>query len=143
MLTYITFTLENGAFALPSGAIQEVLRAKDYAIYTLPKAPEYCIGLINLRGEIIPIVDLYSFFRSTKSLQKNKGNLLVAHTTHGILGFRVDTVNQHKTILESELTAPPIGSIEHDECIRGIVYSSDSPIMILDLEILLKRRLIP
>ena len=132
-MTYITFKLQNEIFAAKVGIVLEVLL--DYTISEVPDAPEYIEGVINYRGEIIPIVD----FRKKLMFPDNeKNNQIVIfdiseQDKNILFGAKVDKVNQ---VFETDeiQNRPEFGSRYNPEYIEGMIKQNDDFIMILDIK---------
>lgn len=90
---FIIFRLGDQDYGLPIAAVDEIARLPDH-IARLPKAPAFVDGVINLRGIVVPIVDLRKRFDIESREQKSKERVLVLAIGGGKTGFMVDSVSE-------------------------------------------------
>ena len=134
---YLTFFLGDETFSLEIGRVREVL---DYTIITsVPRMPDYVQGVINLRGSVVPVVDLrLKFSMPAISVSVNTCIIIVEATVSGevvVLGLLADSVQE---VIELEYgsvqAAPRIGTRLDTGFIRGIGRQDDRFIIILDID---------
>ena len=134
---YLTFFLGDETFSLDIGRVREVL---DYTIVTsVPRMPEYMQGVINLRGSVVPVVDLrLKFGMPQLSVSVNTCIIIVEATVNGdgtVLGLLADSVQE---VIEldrgSVQPAPRIGTRLDTGFIKGIGRQDDQFIIILDID---------
>jgi len=134
---YLTFKLEDEVFALDIGKVREVL---DFTTVTkVPRTPEFMRGVINLRGSVVPVVDLRLKFGMTKTENTvNTCIIIVEVTVDGdttILGALADSVQE---VLDLEpdniVAAPKIGTKLNTEFISGMGKRDDRFVIILDID---------
>jgi len=137
MTQYLTFFLGDETFSLEIGRVREVL---DYTIITsVPRMPEYVQGVINLRGSVVPVVDLrLKFGMPAISVSVNTCIIIVEATVGGddvVLGLLADSVQE---VIELERgaiqPAPRIGTRLDTGYIKGIGRQDDRFIIILDID---------
>ena len=109
-LQFVVFRLGDEEFALPIGAVEEVARAPDQ-VTRVPKTPEFLEGVINLRGEILPVVDQRRRFDMPPVADREARRLLVVRTERHRAGLIVDSV--------SEVLASPADAIEPAPALTG------------------------
>ncbi|MFQ5455657.1 MAG: chemotaxis protein CheW [Nitrospirota bacterium] len=134
---YLTFNLGDELFALDITRVREVLEIT--AITKVPRMPEFMCGVINLRGNVVPVVDLRLKFGMTKIEKTLKSCIIIVEvildgeTT--ILGALTDSV-QEVFELESDNIepAPKIGTRLNTEFITGMGKRDDQFIIILDID---------
>ena len=133
----LTFLLGDESFALEIGRVREVL---DYTIITrVPRMPEYMQGVINLRGSVVPVVDLrLRFGMPPVSVSVNTCIIIVEAAVNGefvVLGLLADSVQE---VIELERgsvqPAPRIGTRLDTGFIRGIGRQEDRFIIMLDID---------
>lgn len=131
----VTFELFEEIFALPILDVREIIRMTD--ITPVPQAPEFVEGVINLRGQIIPIVDLRARFGlESQERDDNTCIIVVEVTSTTVVGLIVDRVHQvdqlpASTILPApSLVAGAIGA----EYIKGISNHDDKMIIHIDMQ---------
>jgi purine-binding chemotaxis protein CheW len=135
--SYLSFKLGDELFASNVSKVLNILELSH--ITKVPKAPEYMIGVINLRGDVLPVVDLRQKFGLPKIEATNNTCILVldiALETESIhVGALVDSVQEVIEFEDSQIQPPPnIGSRYRSSFIHGIVKSNDDFIMLLDMD---------
>ncbi len=134
---YLTFKLDQEIFSIDVSQVREVLDLT--AITKVPRAPEFMRGVINVRGNVVPVVDLRVKFGMLKVESTVNTRIIVMDLAlddeNVVLGAIADSV--HEVLeLASDLIEPPpkIGSRWQTEFIRGIGKRDDQFIMILDVD---------
>ena len=134
---YLTFKLEDEIFAVDVAKVREIL---DYTPATkVPGTPEFMKGVINVRGNVIPIVDMRLKFGLTAT-EKTVDTCIVvteivAEAEKTILGALVDSVQEVFEIEASQIEPPPrIGTRWRTDFIRGIGKRNSELIIILDTD---------
>lgn len=128
----IEFILGNQAFGIHISNISSVIELPE--ITRLPKTPEFLEGIINIRGSIIPIVDLKKRFSLEASLSKKKRKALIINFRSRDVGLIVDEVKGVMTLDAMEIdTSTVAGCMGIElEFIEGIAKLKDRLIVILD-----------
>ncbi|HUX47543.1 MAG TPA: chemotaxis protein CheW, partial [Desulfosporosinus sp.] len=110
----VVFTLGQEEYAMPIEVVREITRLGE--VRSIPQAPSYVLGLINLRGKAIPVIDLHVRFgisdtNVTKDSQVSSGELntfaLITEVHGDYVGFAVDQVREVRT-LENIVPPPPL-----------------------------------
>ncbi len=134
---YLTYKLGDEIYALDISKVREVL---DFTSATkVPRTPDFMRGVINLRGSVVPVVDLRLKF-GMKATEKtvNTCVIITEVTVDGdttILGALADSVQEVIDLLPSDISAPPkIGTKLRTEFIRGMGKRDDKFIIILDID---------
>ena len=133
----VTFTITGksskpGNYAVPIEQVKEI-RTVD-AITKIPRSKSYVKGIMNLRGKIIPIVDVNEKIGVTSTeTDSSKQRILVADVNDTLTGLLVDEVNEVQRLSLSEIEAPPDGSFEDGAYIKGIANIKDRLIVLLDV----------
>jgi purine-binding chemotaxis protein CheW len=134
---FLTFVLEDELFALDIGKVREVL---DFTSATkVPQTPEFMRGVINLRGSVVPVVDLRLKFGKTLAEQTvNTCVIIVEVDVDGekiVMGAMADAVQEVLDLEPDQIEpAPRIGSKLNTDFIRGLGKHGDRFIIILDLD---------
>jgi len=136
---YMTFKLGNELFAIPVTHVREVLELT--AITTVPGAPEYMRGLVNVRGKAIPVVDLRLRFGLPAAADTVNSRIVVMELELDgegvIVGGLADSVQEVIEIEPSQTQPPPtIGMRWRSEFIRGVSRRGDDFLIILDIQAL-------
>ncbi len=129
---YITFYLENEIFGIEMTLIQEIIRVPE--IFYVPKAHSALIGLANLRGIILPIINL----RKVLGIPERKIeelNRIIVINLRGIIGFLVDRVFRIIETEKEEITElSDIQSMAKTEFLKGVIKYENKAIPLLDIE---------
>jgi purine-binding chemotaxis protein CheW len=132
ILQLVTFKLENEEFGVDILKVQEI--NKMMSITRIPNAPPFIEGVINLRGKIIPIVDLRKRLGfKTEGFDKST-RIIVVELDGMVLGFIVDSVSEVLRINESTVeAAPSIVAGVDSEYIEGVGKLDDRLLILLEL----------
>ncbi|MCE1188878.1 MAG: chemotaxis protein CheW [Ignavibacteria bacterium] len=134
---YLTFTLEKELFAVDVAKVREVL---DYTTITkIPRTPEYMRGVINLRGSVVPVIDLRLKFGMEKCEHTIKTCIIVLEISFEdellILGALADSVEEVFELEPSQIEPPPrLGTKFKAEFLHGMGKRDEQFLMILDID---------
>ncbi len=130
----VTFELFGEIFALPILDVREIIRPT--AITPVPQAPAFVEGVINLRGQIIPVVDLRKRFGIAAETATDDTRIIVVDLSgQMVIGLIVDSVREVERIPMDTITPPPAlvaGSVGA-EYIKGISNHEDKMIVHIDM----------
>jgi purine-binding chemotaxis protein CheW len=137
-LQVVGFRIGRETFGLPISIVREIVRVPD--ITAVPNAPDYIEGVINLRGRIIPVVDLRKRF-GEKSFEVNKKNrIVVVELESRLVGLIVNSASEVLRISPSEIDEPHNVFREGElNYITGIGKLNGRLVILLDLNRLLQR----
>jgi len=134
--SYLTFKLHNEHFAVNVNKVLEVLQ--EFKIVEVPDAPEYIKGMINFRGNIIPIINFRQKFQFPKNeSEQNKVIILEIIIDDNPIKFGaiVDKVNDVFEINEQDIKEKPeFGSKYNPEYMEGMINKDDNYFMLLNIE---------
>ena len=134
---YLTFTLDDEVFALNIGKVREVL---DYLTITkVPRMPEFLRGVINLRGNVVPVIDL-RYKLGMGSIQQSVDTCIVIveimiddEMTH--MGALADSVKEVIALEPGQISPPPkLGIKIKNDFIKGMGRQDEKFLMILDID---------
>ncbi len=137
MTQYLTFKLDEEVFALDIGKVREVL---DFTSITkVPRTPEFMRGVINLRGSVVPVVDLRLKFGMPKTEKTVNTCIIIVEVTVDnettILGALADSVQEVLDLEPGHIEpAPKIGTRLNTEFIKGMGKRDNRFIIILDID---------
>ncbi len=109
----VTFTLDNCKFALPLPQVERIVHVVE--ITPLPKAPEAVIGVVNVQGRIIPVVDIRKRFRLPKREMNLNDKIILSQTSKRSVGIMVDSVVNVIEYAKQEVIIP-------EKILSGIGY---------------------
>jgi purine-binding chemotaxis protein CheW len=134
---YLTFKLDDEVFALDIGKVREVL---DFTSITkVPRTPEFMRGVINLRGSVVPVVDLRLKFGMSMTEKTVNTCIIITEVTVDnettVLGALADSVQEVLDLEPGHIEpAPKIGTRLNTEFIRGMGKRDNNFIIILDID---------
>ena len=134
---FLTFKLGDEVFALDIAKVREVL---DFTTVTkVPRTPDFMRGVINLRGSVVPVVDLRFKFGLTKTENSVNTCIIITEVTVDgdttILGALADSVQEVLDLAPADIApAPRIGTKLRTEFIKGMGKRDDRFIIILDVD---------
>ena len=133
ILQLVTFKLENDEFGVDILRVQEINRMMN--ITKIPNAPTFTEGVINLRGKIIPIIDLRKKLGFVSRVYDKSTRIIVVELDGIVLGFVVDSVSEVLRIPRDIIEPPPsiIGNVESD-FIEGVGKLRDRLLILLELK---------
>lgn len=137
-LQIVGFRIGRETFGLPISMVREIVRVP--AVTSVPNAPDYIEGVINLRGRIIPVVDLRKRF-GEKVIEANKKNRIVVVELEGrTIGLIVHSASEVLKIPPSEIEAPHNVFQEGElDFITGVGKLKGRLVILLDLNRVLQR----
>jgi len=134
---YLTFTLGSQEFAVDILKIREIVGMQ--SVRTVPQAPDYVKGVINLRGKVIPVMDLRRRFGMGEVEAGDRTCIIITEIQTGDLrrltGLLVDGVSDVRAIKASQIeAAPSFGSGASARCLQGVAKMDDSIKLLLDID---------
>lgn len=133
LLQLVSFALLDEPFAINVSFVQEIIR---YQVVTdVPHAAEHILGVINLRGQIIPVIDLKVKFGMEKSDPTGSSRIVVVNVIGMVVGMLVDSVAEVIRLSSSEVEPPsPVISSVDSDYLKGVGKQAGKMIMLLDIE---------
>lgn len=133
----VTFTLGEEEFAVDILAVQEIIRMAE--ITKVPNAPEFVEGIINLRGVVIPIMDLRKRFNITQTTVDNQTRIIVVRLGAKTVGLIVDQVSEVLRISSEYIEDAPdiVKSSVNADIIKGVGKLGDRLLTLLEMSALL------
>jgi purine-binding chemotaxis protein CheW len=134
---YLTFKLAEEVFALDVAKVREILEFT--SITKVPQTPEFMRGVINLRGGVVPVIDLRLNFGMTCTEQTVNTCIIVVEVNLDgeviVLGILADSVQEVVEMEPDHIEpAPHIGTKLNTEFIKGMGKINDDFVMILDID---------
>ncbi len=136
LIQLVTFKLGEEEFGVDILKVQEIIRM--LPITKVPNVPDFVEGVINLRGKVIPVIDMRRRFGMAASTHDSETRIKVVSVQGQVVGFVVDAVSEVLRISEATVEDPPavvagIGS----EYMSGVGKLQDRLLILLDLDKLL------
>lgn len=134
---WVTFQLESETYGIDVMQIREVLRSPE--ISPVPGAPSYVLGIINLRGNVVAIIDTRSRFGlPSKEEIDDASRILILEAGDYVVGFLVDSVSEVAELRNEKIeSAPDTGSGEASRFINGLYNRKEGLLILLDASRLL------
>lgn len=135
--SYLSFRLGDEIFAISVAKVLEVLEIQK--ITRVPKTPKYMRGVLNLRGDVLPVIDTRLKFNMETTADTERTVIIVldleSKNKKIVIGAIADSVKEVLEINENEIkTVPEIGSNYDAAFITGMVHHRDDFIMLLDMD---------
>ncbi|MDH5471823.1 MAG: chemotaxis protein CheW [Gammaproteobacteria bacterium] len=132
----VTFQLDAETYGINVMLVQEVLRVTDIA--PVPGAPSYVVGIINLRGNVVTVIDTRMRFGLSPKEMDDSTRIVIIESDKQTVGIIVDSVSEVVDIYSNEIeTAPNVGNDETARYIEGVVSRGDELLILIDLNKLL------
>jgi purine-binding chemotaxis protein CheW len=127
---FLTFAIDRQRFGIRIENIREIIRA--VLVARLPKAPPVVEGLIDVRGTVVPVLDIRSRFGLSAKPVEPADHIVIARTSHRVVGLRVDCALDIRALAASEIedigTVAPAG-----DYVAGVAKLPDGLLLIHDL----------
>lgn len=136
VLQWVTFRLAGETYGINVMQVQEVLRHSEIA--PVPGAPTYVLGIINLRGNVVTVIDTrHRFGLEPGEVTENTRIVIIEADSH-VVGILVDSVAEVVYLRQSEIeTAPNVGNDESAKFIQGVCHKNDELLILIELDKLL------
>ncbi len=133
---FLTFALAEEIYGIPLKTAKEIVGMQE--ITTIPKTKKYIKGVMNLRGKIIPIIDLRLKFDMTEKAYSDRTCIIVIEMTFNsdrrLVGIVVDTVAEVRNIQKNELEEVGCDVQSQDDLLMGLGKLNDKVILLIDIE---------
>jgi len=135
----VVFELGDESYGVDISRVQDINRMQE--ITEIPHAPESVVGVINLRGRVIPVIDLRKRFGLPEAVHTKDTRIVVVHLEGNLIGVIVDAVSQVLRIPADIVEPPsPVLAGVDSRYLRGIAKLDDRLVILLDLDFVLSRR---
>ena len=138
LLQLVSFSIGEEEFGVDILKVQEINRMLD--VTRVPNAPEYVDGVINLRGKVIPIINLRRRFGMQRKERDKNTRIVVVELAAQVVGFEVDAVREVLRISANVTEPPPsLAGSEKADFITAVGKLEDRLLILLDLERVLSK----
>ncbi|MDP4537563.1 chemotaxis protein CheW [Alkalimonas collagenimarina] len=136
VLQWVTFKLQQETYGINVMQVQEVLRYTEIA--PVPGSPDYVMGIINLRGNVVTVIDTRTRFGLEGSEVSDNSRIVIIEADKQVIGILVDSVAEVVYLKASEIdTAPNVGNDESAKFIQGVTNREGELLILVDLNKLL------
>jgi len=128
----VVFTLANETYGIDISAVNEIIRTQD--ITEVPRTPDFVEGVINLRGRIVPVIDLRKRFGLEAVEETQASRIIVVELDGTTVGMIVDSVSEVLRLPKENIEpTPPMVSGVDSAYLRGVGKWNDRLIILLDI----------
>ncbi|XQW85863.1 chemotaxis protein CheW [Thalassotalea piscium] len=132
----VTFKLDNETYGINVMQVQEILRYSEIA--PVPGAPTYVMGIINLRGNVVTVIDTRARFGLDSCEVTDNTRIVIIESEKQVIGILVDSVAEVVYLKTSEIdVAPNVGNEESAKFIQGVSNRDGELLILVDLNKLL------
>ena len=132
VLQWVTYRLGDETYGINVMQVQEVLRHTE--ITPVPGAPEYVIGIINLRGNVVTVIDTRARFGLPEGVITDNTRIVIIEADEHVVGIMVDSVAEVVYLKSSEIdSATNVGTEESTKFIQGVSNRDDELLILVDL----------
>ncbi len=136
VLQWVTFRMDNETYGINVMQVQEVLRVTEIA--PVPGAASYVLGIINLRGNVVTVIDTRKRFGLSQRDLDDATRIVIIEASDQVVGMLVDSVSEVVYLRVSEIeSAPNVGNEENSKFIQGVCNRNDELLILVDLNKLL------
>lgn len=133
ILQWVTFRLDNETYGINVMQVQEVLRYTEIA--PVPGAPSYVLGIINLRGNVVTVIDTRQRFGLDPAPISDNTRIVIIEADKQVVGILVDSVAEVVYLRQSEIeTAPNVGNDESAKFIQGVCNKNGELLILVELD---------
>ncbi|MGR3303332.1 MAG: chemotaxis protein CheW [Candidatus Scalindua sp.] len=130
---FLTFVLGSEVYGIEILRVREIMGLM--GITTVPQTPDYMKGVLNLRGKVIPVIDLRLKFSMPEEEHTKETCIIVAEVNNTSIGIIVDSVSEVLDIKSGEIEeTPSFGQGIDTDFIMGLGKTKDKIIILLDIE---------
>ena len=136
IIQWVTFHLEGEKYGIKVMRVQEVLRMTEIA--PVPGAPHYVLGIINLRGNVVTVIDTRRRFGLPDVDPDDETRIVIVEANNNVVGILVDSVAEVVDLKMSDVeTAPNVGNDESSKYIQGVSSRDEELLILVDVDKLL------
>jgi len=128
---YLVFTLEDQRYALGLEAVERVVRAVE--LTSVPEAPEILVGLINIRGKIVPVLDIRRRFHLPPRDMEIKDRIIVSRTSSKTIAVIADTIEGVAEFAQEEIHEARKILPDMEGYVEGVGKLNDDTVLIYDI----------
>ena len=136
VIQWVTFKLDGETYGINVMQVQEVLRFTEIA--AVPGAPQYVLGIINLRGSVVTVIDTRKRFGLKPCEINDQTRVVIIEAEKQVVGILVDSVAEVVYLRSSEIETPPnVGNDETSKFLQGVCNRGGELLILIDLDKLL------
>lgn len=133
---YLSFEVNKEDYAIGASKVKEIITMSEITL--VPYTPNYVKGIINLRGDIVPVIDVRTRFGMEETDYNDLTCIVVLEFDDYIIGLIVDRVKVVQIIPEEDIVPPPQAKLTYEnQFVRSVCRASDGVKLLLDIDRLL------
>jgi len=133
---WVTFYLDSEKYGINVMSVQEVLRITDIA--PVPGAPHYVLGIINLRGNVVTVIDTRTRFGLSEKESDDATRIVIIESDGQVIGILVDSVAEVVDLRKADIeNTPNVGNDESSKYIQGVSSQGEQLLILVDVDKLL------
>lgn len=130
---YVIFKLDSESYAIDISKVKTIEKVEDFT--RIPNSAKYIKGVINLRGEVIPVIDLRSRLELEETIESDTSRVIITSSNDMVVGLLVDSSSEVIYFDNSDIDNPPnLNEKDEYSYIKGIGKKDDRLILIIDLD---------
>ncbi len=133
VIQWVTFHLSGETYGINVMQVQEVLRYTDIA--PVPGASSHVLGIINLRGKVVTVIDTRLRFGLPQGEINDNTRIVIIEASAHVIGILVDSVAEVVYLRQSEIdSSPNVGNDESARYIQGVCHKEDELLILIELD---------
>ena len=138
---FVVFLLGEKEYGVKIEQTREIIAEENYELTPVPNSPEYVNGIINLRGDIVPIVNLFEKLNIEINKKEINNKIITIEINGSLIGMEVDEVKEIERFKKDEISEPPaITKNINRDFVNGVGKTDEGLLIILDLNKVLSDR---
>lgn len=130
---YVSFVLHGEEYGVPILCVQEIIRYE--TLTRVPQSPDYVDGVLNLRGQVIPVVNLRKKFELPERERDRSTRIIVVEVQKRVMGMVVDEVSEVLQVdMEDIAPPPPMGTHLRTDYISGMAKINETLVILLEID---------
>jgi len=137
VMQLVGFVVGDEEYTVPILTIQEIIKPIEFT--RVPQTPDYVLGVFNLRGSVIPLIDLRMKFGLPAAKQTDEARYIVMKSGDEVAGFVIDRLTEAIRLKKSDIDPAPDTASGEKSIIEGVGKQADRILTILKVDTLLDR----
>lgn len=131
-LQVVVFSLDKQLFGIDITCVSEIIRLEK--ITPIPNTPFYVEGIINIRGKVIPVMNIHSLFNINSEGWNENSRVIIAETGNLNFGIIVDSVYEVRKVSQEAIRPAPAAVTAGQDYIQGIILDGEDLIVLIQLD---------
>ncbi|WP_347491434.1 chemotaxis protein CheW [Desulfoscipio sp. XC116] len=137
-LQIVVFSVSDQFWGIDIASVYEIIRLEK--ITPIPQAPAYVEGVINIRGQVVPAVNLNVLFSAGALERTDNSRMIVVETEHNKFALIVDAVYEVRKISPDMIKPAPAAISQNQQYLQGIILDGEKLIVLVNLNKLMSKR---